>query len=125
MLCGDYITYSKKSNQSGGSPHCRAFGDKDADEDILHIVTQCSGYSEIREKKLDELNTLCQGANQIDIHKMTKRELCQFLLGPTSLNLNSRINPMDLNLNNFLEISRSMCNYINNRRLKVISEKKN
>ena len=125
MLCGDYFTYSKKSNQSGGSPHCRVCGDKDEEEDILHIITQCSGYSEIREKKLDELNTLCQVANQVDIHKMTKSELCQFLLDPTSLNLKSRINPMDPNLNKFLEISRSMCNSINNRRLKVISEKKN
>ena len=31
-------------------------------------------FSDIREKKLDEPNTLCQGANQIDIHKMTKRD---------------------------------------------------
>ena len=73
--------------------------DKDAEEDILHIITQCSGYSEIREKKLDELNTLCQGANQICIHNMNKSELCQFLLDPTILNLRSRINPMDPILN--------------------------
>ena len=53
--------------------------DKDAEEDILHIITQCSGYSEIREKKLDELNTLCQGANQINIQKMTKIEWIQIL----------------------------------------------
>ena len=121
MLCGDYFTYFKKSNQSGGSPHCRVCGDRSIDEDILHILTQCSEYADIREKKLEELDKLCQEASHVKLKEMTNSELCQFLLDPTSLNLKSRINPMDPQVNRYLEISRSLCNSINNRRLKILS----
>ena len=123
MLCGDYCTYFKKSNQSGGSPHCRVCGDRSTDEDILHILTQCSEYADIREKKLEDLNKLCQEASHVKLKEMSNSELCQFLLDPTSLNLKFRINPMDPHVNRYLEISRSLCNSINNRRLKILSSK--
>ena len=58
MQCGDYFTYLKKSNQPGGSPHCRVCRDKDAVEDILQIMIQCGASSEIRKKKLDDQNIL-------------------------------------------------------------------
>ena len=35
-------------NRKWNHVHCRVCGDKDEEEDILHIITQCSGYSEIR-----------------------------------------------------------------------------
>ena len=55
MLSGDFFTYQVKSDQSGGSPHCRCctVPDKPA-EDISHILTSCSAYSEIRNRIMAE-----------------------------------------------------------------------
>ena len=57
MLCKDYYTYQRRSDQSGGSPHCRACSDQyTADkrpvESIPHILTVCTAYSDIRERIL-------------------------------------------------------------------------
>ena len=60
MLCGDYLTYEKKSSQSGGSPHCRVCGDVNTSETISHILTSCCVYNDVREKKLEELERLCK-----------------------------------------------------------------
>ena len=128
MLCGDYFTHMKKSIQSGGSPHCMVCEDKSLDEDILHILTQCSAYSDIRERKLQDMTTLCQAAGKINLHEIiaNKNELCQFWLDPTSINLKFRISPVDPQLNQYLVISRSLCNSINTRRLKILdSHQKN
>ena len=66
MLCKDYYTYQRRSDQSGGSAHCRACSDQstpDSDkkpaETISHILTVCSAYSDIRERILTEYAQVC------------------------------------------------------------------
>ena len=127
MLCGDYLTYMKKCNQSGGSPHCRVCGVGSSSEDILHIISVCPSYEEIRRKKLEELKQLCEEnqpkINFSDIFEC-KKKLCQFILDPTSINLPERVNPSDKNLNKFFNVSRSLCHTINTRRLDILKTMK-
>ena len=123
MMCGDYLTYEKKSSQSCGSPHCRAYGDVNTSETISHILTSCCAYNDVRETKLEELEQLCKTLkNEIEFSKILedKNMLCQFLLDPTSLNLKTRVNNCDPNLNNIFQISRSLCHSINTARLKIL-----
>ena len=43
MLSGDYLTYSIKAKQSGGSPRCRLCpSELDEAEDINHIMHWCN-----------------------------------------------------------------------------------
>ena len=53
-----------------------------------------------------------------------KQELCQFILDPTSMNLSERINLNDPLLGSFFQVSRDLCFTINERRLKLLNEKK-
>ena len=125
MLCGDYLTYSKKSSQSGGSGHCRACGNENNEEDILHILTQCIQYTDLRETKIKEMSKLCETDGNLNFNLLSENaaDLCQFLLDPTSLNLKNRINPVDPNLNKYFDISRSLCNSINLRRIHILKSK--
>jgi hypothetical protein len=51
MLAGDFYTYEVKSDQSGGSPHCRYCEDPSKPvETLCHILSTCSAYSDIRER---------------------------------------------------------------------------
>ena len=51
MLSGDYLTYSIKAKQSGGSPDCRLCVSS-VSENIMHMLVVCTAYSEIRERTL-------------------------------------------------------------------------
>ena len=109
MLCGDYLTYEKKSNQSGGSPHCRVCGDKTKIENISHILTSCSAYEELRNRKVQELENLSSNVNKtFDFQEIRSNDidLTQFLLDPTSINLKQRINPSDPLLSNLVNTRR-------------------
>jgi hypothetical protein len=127
MLCGDYLTYKKKSDQSGGSPHCRVCSNLDQEEDICHILTQCVPYSEIRSKKREEIENLCVTTkSNINFSEIVsdRSKLCQFILDPTSLNLNQRMSPSDPKLNELFKICRSLCNSINTVRWNILNNKK-
>ena len=90
---------------------------------ISHILTLCCAYNDVRETKLEELKHLCKMLkNKIEFSKLLedKNMLCQFLLDPTSLNLKTRVNNCDPNLNNIFKISRSLCHSINTARLKIL-----
>ena len=57
-------------------------------------------------------------------HIMSDSEkLCQFILDPTSLNLESRISVNDPMVNLFFQTSRDLCFSINEKRLKLIKSK--
>jgi hypothetical protein len=59
MLAGDYLTYEVKSNQSGGSPHCRCCSlSSPVTESLEHILTVCDLYSDIREIINSEFSNL-------------------------------------------------------------------
>ena len=52
MLSGDYFTFETKSIQSGGSPHCRCCSFRPSpNENLVHILTNCGAYSDIRERE--------------------------------------------------------------------------
>ena len=58
MLVGDYYTYERKSELSGGSPNCHLCSDNQS-ELISHILAVFSTYSDIRVRILEELSHLC------------------------------------------------------------------
>ena len=125
MLAGDLFTYEKKSEQSGGSPHCRLCSDNKS-ESVLHILTFCSAYNDIRTRILKEFENLClaskSSVNFTDIMKENE-VLCQFILDPTSMNLSKRIHTSDPLLSAFFKTSRDLCFGISERRLKLLREK--
>ena len=127
MLSGDFFTYQKKSNQSGGSPHCRVCGDPSENETIFHILITCSAYIELRRKVIQQFENICT-TNQMFFDfqhiKSSSKEMCQFLLDPTSLNLKYRINPSDPNVNSYFQLSRRYCNSINTSRLNILMLKR-
>ena len=125
MLISDLYTYEVKSVQSGGSPNCRLCSDKKI-ENNCHILTFCSAYSDVRMRILPEYSYLClnskSGVNFEDIVK-DNQTLCQFILDPTSMNLQKRIALNDPLLGSFFSISRDLCFSITERRLKLLKEK--
>ena len=44
MLAGNYLTYKMKSEQSGGSPHCRICT-SGQEESLSHVISSCEGLS--------------------------------------------------------------------------------
>ena len=103
MLSGDYFTYQIRATQSGGSAHCRCCNDNSKpNEDIQHIIMNCSAYEEIRQRLLNEIKNLCQKTNhQILLENLDSKALCQFLLDPSSMNLKYRISMSDPFLSDF------------------------
>ena len=110
MMCKDYYTYQRRSDQSGGSPHCRACSDQyTADrrpvESIPHILTVCTAYSDIRERILTEYAQICITSEFDFNYILTNSDnLIQFILDPSSLNLEYRISYSDPNLATYPEI---------------------
>ena len=93
MLVGDLFTYEIKSEQSGGSPHCRLCTER-KNESVSHILTYCSAYSDIRIRILAEFSYLyMQSKSQVSFTDLISDNemLCQFILDPTSMNLQRRI----------------------------------
>ena len=133
MLCGDYFTYEKRSNQSGGSPHCRSCSLTNQEpeipkpsENLIHILTECSAYSDIRDRILPEFSLLCQQSDakiNFESISLAKATLCQLILDPISLNLGSRINVNDPLLTKFFKLSRDFCFAIHTERMKVLKQR--
>ena len=57
FLSGNYLTYQTRSNQSGGSPHCRIC--KYESETVSHVISSCSGMATGRVTMLKQLEKLC------------------------------------------------------------------
>ena len=133
MLCGDYFTYEKRSNQSGGSPHCRScfLTNQESEtpkpsENLIHILTECSAYSHIRDRILPEFSLLCQQSDakiNFDSISLEKATPCQLILDPISINLKSRINVNDPLLRQFFKLSRDFCYTIHTERMKVLKQR--
>ena len=125
MLVGDFYTYEMKSEQSGGSSHCRLCPDMKS-ESISHILTYCSAYSDIRMRIFQEYAYLClNSCSGVDFCELLSdnEKLCQFILDPTSLNLQNRVNPSDPMLGSFIQTSRDICFGISELRLKLLRSK--
>ena len=127
MLVGDYMTYSIRASQSGGSPHCRCCSSEPSkNEDLLHILTICNAYTDIRNRLIPEYQNLCLETRiPINFEDISSQDsiLCQFILDPSSFNLKVRVNLNDPILDKFFKLSRDFCNAINKRRMEIIQAK--
>ena len=124
MLAGDYYTYEVKASQQGGSGHCRCCLLRTRDEDVTHILTECLLYVEIRDRIFKEYSEACSKAiipiSFEDVFMQNQFVLCQFILDPSSLNLDVRISTSDRILEQMFEISRDYCYAVNVLRLKTL-----
>ena len=95
MLAGDYFTYDVKANQSGGSPHCMCCSPLSPNnEDLLHILTICDSFADIKKQIFPVFQSLCLQANStVDFSEISSENstLCQFILDLASFNLKTRI----------------------------------
>ena len=114
MLSGDYYTYKMKADNQGGSPHCRLCQKRsplnENEEDLKHILTECSAYSEVRERIFQEMEEICEKSRGGIIFAnllMNNNQLTQFLLDCSSINLAAKM----------FELSRDLCFSINKTRL--------
>ena len=127
MLAGDFLTHQVRADRSGGSPLCRTCPENSPKtEDLNHILTECLVYKEVRQRMFPEISEVC---------KMTKSEcsfedifrnnssLCQFILDPTSFNLENRVHIDDPALPALFKMSRDYCYAINSIRMKKLSAK--
>jgi hypothetical protein len=129
MLAGDYLTYEVKSNQSGGSPHCRCCSlSSPATESLEHVLTVCDLYSDIRERIVNEYSHLCsQAKSDVSFQQIMRdnKTFCQFILDPASFNLTKRVHMNDPILSQLFKTSRDYCYAINSRRMKFLKDKAN
>ena len=125
LLSGNYLTYSIKAAQSGGSPACRLCS-TGSEESVSHVVSTCTATELERSKIVTEYRTLCmQTKNCVDFDRflLTEKLFCQFILDPTSINLPVRISPNDPLVNKFFNLSRDFCHIIDKTRMRLLKEK--
>ena len=127
MLSGDYLTQEKKAAQSGGSPHCRACKTSEK-EDITHLISKCKAYAEARSRIKVQYSNLCtESKADIQFNNIHENEdiFCQFVLDPSSMNLQNRISISDPILNRLFQVSRDFCYTIHVTRMKTLEHKNN
>ena len=81
FLSGNYLTFSIKAAQSGGSAHCQNC--LVPRETVSHIIRSCQGMTEERGKLLPAYKSLClKTKTKINFNKILEDEelLCQFIL---------------------------------------------
>ena len=124
MLCGNLLTYSTKYEQAGlGSPHCRLCDCKY--ESLAHIVASCERFDDVRSKILIEFDELLKDSKNklnMEMFKQSEEILTQFVLDPTSMNLNDRVHINDPIVPHIFKLSRDLCYAINKRRTKLLKE---
>ena len=134
MLCGDYYTYKMEANYQGGSPNCRLCsqaeprpGKSDISEskieNIEHILTVCSIYSDVRDRVLIQMKNILEDMEFMDSIQQifsNNHHLTQFILDCTSFNLPVRIKYDDENASTIFALSRDLCFSINKRRLQML-----
>ena len=121
FLTGDYLTYKRKFEESTkGSPLCRLC--QLENESILHILAICPIYDVSRTRILKEFEELCpQSLNFYEV-KSDPKILAQFVLDPTSFNLQKRVNIRDPIVPALFKLSRDFCNAIHTQRIKKLRD---
>ena len=127
MLSGDYLTFEKKARRSGGSPHCRSCIETPAkSESLNHLLAEFNAYRDRRERIFPEYYEACRTTksklNFVFIYENDDM-LTQFVLDPSSLNLEKRVHMSDPALQTLFKISRDYCYTVNVMRMKKISGK--
>ena len=106
MLAGDFLTYEMRANRSGGSPYCKNCPETTPkNENLEHILTECNGYRKTRERIFLEFSGACKlirSKVNFEDYLIDDLILSQFILDPTSLNLEKRVHVNDLALNELL-----------------------
>ena len=129
MLAGDYLTYEMRANRSGGSPYCKNCPETTLkNESLEHILTECNGYRKIRERIFLEYTEACKSTRSrvnFEDYLINDQLLTQFILDPTSLNLEKRVHMNDPTLNELFRISRDYCYAINSLRINEYKKKEN
>ena len=140
MLTGDYLTYSRIANdRKVGDPSCRLCRDScsptpPATDTIEHIITECRGTVEVRERIFPELLIALAlvKPNHIyltcppSLHALDM-DLAQFILDCTSFNLGDAYR-LDINSNNLaalFSVSRDLCYATHNCRMTKLKSLKN
>ena len=117
MLSGDYLTFSIKAAQSGGSPYCVSCSPKvPQKEDIVHILAICETYTDIRKRILPGFQ---KSQSNIDFQDVCSQDksFTQLIVDPSSFNLDVRINISDPILPSISKLSRDYCNAIHTKRM--------
>ena len=100
-------TFEKKAKFQGGDSNCRLCSDKPV-ENIIHIVSCCSAYEDIRKRIFEEIKTTIDTEQISEILK-DKELSTQFILDCTSPNLPFRISGDDELFPTILQLSRDLC----------------
>jgi hypothetical protein len=92
LLSGDYPSYELLGKQRNSDPHCRLC--PSPVESTQHILTECCATAEVRERLLPELLNVIAVIHPTHVllePPVSKNICCQFILDPTSFNLNNRL----------------------------------
>ena len=111
FLCCDVYTLEKKAKFQGGDPKCRLCCSKDS-EKIVHIVSICEAYSELRMRILNEIKIACESSlPRFEIDDLLQDNFLktQFILDCSSFNLPLRINADSDLYVTVLKLSRDFC----------------
>ena len=127
MLTGNFLTYETKSKQSGGAPHwrlgCRTPEGDTIVETLCHILSTCSATRLTRQNVQSELHTMLSNSIPYidpcyifeDIHIFT-----QFIIDPTSMNLQYRVHMDDPMLPDIFRLSRNFCAAVDKKRMNLL-----
>ena len=88
-------------------------------------MTRCPYYDDTRERILDEIAEVCrQSINNVDFQSIivASEILTQFILDPTSFNLQHRVHRSDPNIQNMFKLSRDLCFSSNNARMNKLQQ---
>ena len=107
FLCSDIYTFEKKGKYQGGSSKCRLCLNEN--ENIVHIISICPTYSEIRTRILEEMKAICETVITFDDILSDNEMKTQFILDCTSPNLACRISPDSDIYQSVLKLSRDLC----------------
>ena len=115
-------------DNTGGDPFCvlcLKIRNENFIEDVKHILIICKSYCNIRDNYLPKYEQLLS-TSHINFKELCENQddLCQFILDPSSMNLNKRINMNDAILPELFNISRNLCHSINVKRLEDIGSRR-
>ena len=124
FLSGDYLTYQTQFERTQkGSPQCKIC--ESENETISHILVTCPHHENTRRRILSEISAVSRLAKtevNIDLIMQNPENLTQFILDPTSFNLENRVHRDDPIVPLLFRLSRDLCYSIHNARMKKLKE---